>query len=218
MAAKKSRDVKKITEIENAKVTIEVEETEDKENVNTEVEGSIKPEPELREDIPLNEPQSDGFGFKKLILTILIIVPIGFLIFGGFLYFSKNFKFDQLRNEPEKKIVLPSSEPTPTKSEINKQAYEIEIQNGSGIAGEGARVSEILEKEGFKVGSVGNAPNSNYEETEITVNKEVPEDFVEALTEVLEERGAVAKEIEKFAEGEDGEVLIILGSDLNDTE
>ncbi len=239
MAIKKPKTFKKVTEIPSAKVTIEVEETEDKtplaeaaaveekENKSEEAEKEEtseevveETEAEEKEAIPVNIDGSDGggrFGFKKLILTILIVVPIGFLAFGGLLYFSKNFNTNALKKEPEKKLEIPESTPTPTEEPLDKEAFTIEVQNGSGIAGEGASVGEMLEKDGFKVGDVGNADNSNYEDTIITVNDEVPDSYIEALTKVLEKRGPVGK-VKKFATGEDGEVLVIVGSELGLSE
>lgn len=219
MASKKPKTITKVTEIPNASVKIEVEE---KEESDSEDVSKVTPEKESKERVaketenPDNtQVSSGGTSWKKIILIVLIVVPIGFLMFGGFLYFSNNFDLDNLSKKPEKSIKLPEITPTPTKVEVERQVYEIEVQNGSGIAGEGARVKEILEKEGFKVGAVGNADNSNYTETIITVSERVEDGFIEELTKVLEERGTVGK-IEKFAEGEDGEVLVVVGSDLKE--
>ena len=71
----------------------------------------------------------------------------------------------------------------------------------------------MLEEDGFKVGDIGNADKSSYTDTIITVNDDVPDSYIEALTKVLEKRGPVGK-VKKFATGEDGEVLVIVGSEL----
>jgi hypothetical protein len=225
MAFKKPKTFKKVTEIPSAKVTIEVEEktpevpklvdSNEEEKETNETEESTE-ETKEKEDIPVNIDESNSgsrFGFKKLLLTILIVVPIGFLAFGGFLYFSDNFDTGKLKKEPEKKLEIPQSSPTPTVEPLDKDAFTIEVQNGSGISGEGASVGEMLEEDGFKVGDIGNANNSNYENTVITVNDDVPDVYIEALTKVLEKRGPVGK-VKKFATGEDGEVLVIVGSEL----
>ncbi len=245
MAFKKPKRFKKITEIPSAKVTIEVEETEDstkpstvqnlaKQNLEEKAEETTKTEEveekeestketeakNKSEDIPVNIDEGGGggrFGFKKLLLTILIVVPIGFLAFGGFLYFSDNFDTSKLKKTPEKKLEIPEASPTPTEEPLDKEAYIIEVQNGSGIAGEGASVGEMLEKDGFKVGDIGNADKSSYTDTIITVNEDVPDSYIEALTKVLEKRGPVGK-VKKFALGEDGEVLVIAGSELGLSE
>ncbi|MBI2621610.1 MAG: LytR C-terminal domain-containing protein [Candidatus Levybacteria bacterium] len=215
MAEKKPKRIKKVTEIPEAKVTIEVEENEEKagdDKTTDQAPAEVKPE-ETADSLDEIE-SSGGISWKKILLIILVVVPVGFLMFGGFLFFSQNFNPSFLSDKPEKSIKLPQTSPTPTKVDVDRKAYEIEVQNGSGIAGEGARVKELLEGAGFVVSTVGNADNSNYTETIITVNSDVAEEFIEELTKVLEERGPVGK-IEKFATGEDGEVLVIVGSDLS---
>lgn len=223
MATKKEDTTKKVTEIDNAKVTIEVEEVAEKkepevtEETTTEASAQDPKEESKPEEVMSLDGDSSGFGWKKLILTILIIVPIGFLAFGGFLYFSKNMNLDLVKKQSEKKLVIPETPTaTPTPEEVDKEEFTIEVQNGSGIAGEGATVGELLEDEGFKVGDIGNADKSNYDETIITVSDEVSDEFIDELTKVLEERGKVG-DVEKFATGVDGEVLVIVGSDTTKT-
>ena len=214
--SKRPKTIKNITEIPNASVTIEVEEKDSAVEVNSpnQTANDSKLEENSKEVEEVNDSESSGgISWKKAFLIILVVVPVGFLMFGGFLYFSKNFNTDFLKKEPEKSIKLPEISSTPTEVEVDKAAYEIEVQNGSGIAGEGARVKEILDKAGFKIGAVGNADNSDYTETIITVNDKIEDEFIDELTKVLEERGSVG-EVEKFAEGEDGEVTVVVGNDL----
>src|SRR3990167_10593591 len=170
--SKRPKTIKNITEIPNASVTIEVEEKDSAVEVNSpnQTANDSKLEENSKEVEEVNDSESSGgISWKKAFLIILVVVPVGFLMFGGFLYFSKNFNTDFLKKEPEKSIKLPEISSTPTEVEVDKAAYEIEVQNGSGIAGEGARVKEILDKAGFKIGAVGNADNSDYTETIITV-------------------------------------------------
>ncbi len=217
MAEKKPKTIKKVTEIPNASVKIEVEETEDKENSTVEeTTEEVSAESISEENSPTNDDSesSDGLNWRKVILIILIVVPIGFLIFGGFLYFSKNLDINKIiKKAPEKSIELPETSPTPTKEQVNKEAYVIDVQNGSGIAGEGARVKATLDAAGFKTGTVGNADNSDYTDTIIKVSTKVTDGFIDELTKVLEERGAVGK-VEKIVVGQDGDVIVIIGSDV----
>src|SRR3972149_5195459 len=153
--AKKSKSVKKVTEIPNASVKIEVEEKEETpEEVVTDGQPSA-------EEINETEP-SGGISWKKVFLIILVVVPIGLLMFGGFLFFTNSFNTDFLGKEPEKTINLPETTPTPTEAEVDKEAYDIEVQNGSGIAGEAAAVQELLEEKGFTVSGIGNADSSDF--------------------------------------------------------
>lgn len=177
---------------------------------------SVKPveeEPKAEEVGAQSDEPKSGRNWTKIILVLSLIVNF---ILVGLLFFSQASKIGMFSGATL--TPTPSSEiansPTPTPEEVDLEAYEIEVQNGSGIAGEGARVKEILDKAGFKTGAVGNAQNSDYTDTIITVNDDVPDAYIEELTKVLEERGAVGK-VEKFATGEDGEVLVIVGSDLS---
>lgn len=236
MAEKKQKTIKKITEIPNASVTIEVEENANEEStteiIDTPVseESSESAKEELKETTPLPTPISEpevienfdsenGFGWKKVLVTILVILPIGFLMFGGFLYFSKNLDINKIMNKEDSKksIDVPITKPTPTKEKVDKQAYVIEVQNGSGIAGEGKNIKEKLETAGFQVSTVGNADNANYKDTIIKVSDKVSDGFIEELTKTLEERGSVGK-VEKLATGTDGDVIVIVGSDLKDVK
>ena len=224
-AAKKSKTVKKVTEIPNASVKIEVEEKEDTpEEVvtagetpeeETPEENAQEAETEAAEETSGTE-SSGGFGWKKVFFTILIVVPIGLLMFGGFLFFTNSFNTDFLNKEPEKTINLPETTPTPTEAEVNKDAYEIEVQNGSGIAGEAASVQELLEEEGFTVSGIGNADSADYTDSQILAGESVDEGFVEELKEALETRGPV--KVVDAPQDQTEEVIVIVGSELSEPD
>lgn len=238
MAESKSKTVKKVTKIPEASVTIEVEQTEDEAAKSETVEAENPDQTETTEEETPKEPEQSpegilppvnssldelgddsgsSFGWKKVFVFTGVAAIIGFLIVGGFLYFQKNYKFNLSKTtDSNKSIEIANPTAAPTKVPVDKEAYVIEIQNGSGIAGEGARVKETLEAAGFKVGLVGNADNSNYTDTIIKVNDEVTKGYIEALTKTLEERGSVG-DLGKITTGQDGQVIIILGSNVKDT-
>lgn len=168
---------------------------------------------------PITEDKKESGGSRKKIWILLTIVLLAFGVLGGLTIFSQSGvmqDFSMGKNSPSPTASIQiTNPPSPTPEKADLEAYEIEVQNGSGIAGEGAKIKATLEKAGFKVGEVGNADNSNYDETIITVGNEVEDAYIDELTKVLEERGPVGK-VEKFAEGEDGEVLVIIGSELNE--
>ena len=80
---KKSKTIKNVTEIPNASVKIEVEEKEEpaeKTPPDQTADNTSEGENSKQTD-EINDPEtSDGFGWKKLILTVLIVVPIGFFL------------------------------------------------------------------------------------------------------------------------------------------
>ncbi len=219
MAEKKPKRIKKITEIPEAKVTIEVEENEDSttESETAHVlseDNKPKEEQESTKDAEASDDGSNSPSFlswKKIFLMILVIVPIGFFVFGGFLFYSNNFNFDFFGKKPEKTLNLPKNTPTPTEAaEIDKEAYEIQVLNGSGIAGEAASVQTLLEDEGFKVSGIGNADSSDFTNTEISATEEVSEEFLDALKEALETRGPV--EVVEAPADQAEEVIVTVGS------
>ena len=223
MAEKKPGRIKKVTEIPEAKVTIEVEENED--SAKDEEKSQDLPEAgklqEEQENSGENEKtendssSSNTLSWKKVIFIIVFVVPVGLLMFGGFLFFSKDFNSDFLgRKAPEKSIKLPEKSPTPKEVQINKQAHEILVLNGSGIAGEAASVQELLEGEGFSVSSIGNADSSDYTTTEISATDDIDKEFLDELKEALETRGP-AKVVEA-PEDQTDDIIVIVGNLLAD--
>ena len=66
----------------------------------------------------------------------------------------------------------PTSAPTPIVTptpSVNKKELEIEILNGSGIAGVASTLKTFLEEKGYTVAGTGNAKNYEYAKTEIQV-------------------------------------------------
>jgi LCP family protein required for cell wall assembly len=67
-------------------------------------------------------------------------------------------------------LAPPVPEPSPDTmalAAIAPSTLRIDVENGSGIAGAGRRVAEVLKKDGFSVGEVGNAQRSDYVISEI---------------------------------------------------
>ena len=222
MADKKTRRIKRVTEIPEAKVTIEVEENEDsaeEREAHRVPSKDSKPQEEQESSGETEAAEDKGsssglLSWKKVFLIILIVVPIGFLMFGGFLFFSKDFNFDFIGKKPEKSIKLPQNSPTPTKMEVDREAHEILVLNGSGIPGEAASVQVLLEGEGFAVGSIGNAESSDYTTTEISATDDIDKEFLDELKEALETRGPT--EIVEAPADQAEEVIVTVGSLLAD--
>jgi hypothetical protein len=214
MAAQKSKTVKKITKIPEASVTIEVEEKEEdlKEEEKTEIaEEPVKEETETEVESDTTEDESlSSFSWKKVFLYTIIAAGLGFLILGGVFFLYKNANLNFLNQAEKKEIVLPSITPKPTAVKVDKEAYEIQVLNGSGIEGEAASVQELLEDEGFKVGAIGNADNSDYTKTQILATEDVENEYTDELQKALEKRGPV--EVEKAPSTQTEKVVVIVGN------
>lgn len=234
MAAKKdTKSKKQVTEIEDAKVKIEVEEIEENDKkddaeVEEEVEEVEESEETPEEDIEdVEEKKEDSyddwdeesggrFSWKKVFIFTLLAALIGTLVVGGFLFFNSGYKIsvEKVGQETEKNIEIPEVTPTPTEAPVSKEDYDITVLNGSGIEGEAATVQELLEDDGFVVVEIGNADSATYLDTQILAGDDVDEEYLDMLLEALEERGPT--EIEEAPVDQTEEVVVIVGSELTD--
>lgn len=137
--------------------------------------------PEVKTEIP-EEPVT-----KFNILWILVpgILVLGLLMGGIFAYLRGLNRLNNPTPTPTATPASASTTPTPTAKQIDLTKYSITVLNGSGIAGEAAKVKDILEKAGFKVASTANAKTYDYTKTEISTKSNVEEDFVKALVAAL---------------------------------
>lgn len=242
MAAKKSTKTKKVTEIPEAKVKIEVEEAkvddEKEEDVEEETESKVenKKVEEEKDSDDSNEAEGESkeskeketeepevenfedektwFTWTRVFLFIVIAAITGFVIVGGYLVFVEGYNFSIAKQQPkEKSIDVKETTPTPTPVSVDKSAYDIEVQNGSGIAGEAANVQGILEDAGFSVSDIGNADTSDYTKTQIVYVKKVNQDYLDELETTLKKRGPV--EMVKADNTQTQDVVVIVGSDTS---
>jgi hypothetical protein len=109
----------------------------------------------------------------------------------------------------------PTAEPTtiPTPEAPDFSEYTIMLENGSGTAGVAADLQETLEAADFTVSEIGNADNSNYEETVIQVKNGTNTTFLKALRTELEKTYTVAKDTEDLPESEEFDAVVIIGSE-----
>lgn len=146
-----------------------------------------------------------------MIWKIIGIVVIVAVLAGGGFYYYQNM---QTKQTAEETSITPTEEPspTPTSEEVNKAEFEIEIQNGSGIAGEAGRAQKLLEDAGFEVSSTGNADNYDYEDTVIQAGAEVSDAWIEELTKELENKYTVKGSVEELDKDAESDVIVIIGS------
>lgn len=144
--------------------------------------------------------------FGALIVTAFVI--------GLFIFKKSVTKSNEEKQRSSVPSPTPAEEspisPVPTQEEVDISAHTIEILNGSGIAGEAARVKTALEQEGFTVVSIGNADQSDYENTMIQTKKDSPQAFIGMLKSVLE-KTYVLDETEELSKQEESDVRVIIG-------
>jgi len=137
------------------------------------------------------------------------------LVVGGFFYYRSTQNQDS-----GVKVVEPSDteseEPTPTEEVTKRDAYKIEILNGSGIEGEAGRTQELLKSAEFNVIGTDNAKTYDYEETVIQAGDDVSEKWLDELKNELSKKYKLQSSVDKLDTETDAQVVVIVGSFDND--
>ncbi len=164
-----------------------------------------------RERIIVEPPNSGG---NKLWIWILVIILVIALGAGGWFFFGRNA--DGTANSDVTPTESPTEAPTPTEEEADLTAHEVQVLNGSGVAGEAGRLQEALEEAGFTVSGTGNADNSDYTETIIQAKADVNEGFLNALADELSKTYTLSDN-EELDEDSENDVVVIIGG-VEDSE
>lgn len=106
----------------------------------------------------------------------------------------------------------PMPTPTPTPEEVDLSAYKIKVENGSGIAGEAAKLQKALEDENFTVSDIGNADKSTYTKTVIQVKNGTNTQFLTKLKEALKKTYDVDDQTVTLPDSESVDAVVIIGS------
>lgn len=133
---------------------------------------------------------------KRIIISSLIVFVIILLGIGSMQFLGSQGQAPQVSPTPTPTVVaFPTDTPTPTQEAtptaalkvtptktaaksadqetgLNRSALSVSVQNGSGKAGAGSGASELLKTLGYKVVSVGNADNFEYEDVTISVRSD----------------------------------------------
>jgi hypothetical protein len=134
---------------------------------------------------------------------------------GSYLYYQSSQK--KLATPPANTLVqiTPTAvPPTPTPEDVEKDLYEIEVQNGSGVAGRAASVKTTLEDESYVVSKTGNADEDTYTKTIIYADSDANEKWLEELRTLLSKDYDVESQTEDINDVKtESDILIIIGKD-----
>jgi len=156
---------------------------------------------EKEELIPRKEQKSSFlpvvFG---IVLGLVISLGAMYLLVGRTINLQSNKNASQPETEKQTETTNTTqteevSPPTPTQPEtetptsenpktLNKSQVKIQLLNGNGIKGDALKVKTILEKDGWKVASYGNARSFNYQNT-LVYYKEEQEEAAKAVADIL---------------------------------
>jgi flagellar basal body-associated protein FliL len=157
-----------------------------------------------RERISVDNPNG---GPNKAMILLIIIVLLAAIGTGAYFFMSRN------NTDSANSDLTPTSSPTdiPTDAEVDLEAYEIQVLNGTETEGEAGKLRTTLEGIGFKVAGTGNADKSDYTETIIQAKSTVDEAFIGRLREDLEKSYPVSSNSEELEDDNENDVVVIIG-------
>ena len=100
--------------------------------------------------------------------------------------------------------------PTPEEETPDVSTYKVQVQNGSGIAGEAGKVKDFIEPIGFSAVDTGNADKNDYSQTQVKMKEGISDQVFELIKEVLADYEVVESD-EILAEDSEYDVVVIVG-------
>lgn len=136
----------------------------------------------------VGSPKKSGGAKTLLILGALILIGIlGFAIFKSATKKASSSTgatpIEGLTNDGNVSVSTPAPSSTPSTSD--RSGTSIEVQNGTGIAGEAAYLQTQLSGLGYSNVKTGNAPDQTGTTTEVTFANSVPQAVVDEITQKL---------------------------------
>jgi hypothetical protein len=115
-------------------------------------------------------------------------------------------------DEEESPTAVPtkSVNPVDQSTGLDRSTLSVEVQNGSGVTGAAAKGSDILKGFGYKVSSVGNADNENYESVTIQA-KSTKSNFLALLKKDLGFSYTVGSTSADLSSDSTADALVIIG-------
>ena len=156
---------------------------------------------EVKEETPVQENPGSGVSFPtvgaprrgngaKTLLIIGILILVGVL--GFVIYKSAGSNEETPEPTPFENLTSPT-EPTPSATTTaspkaaDKSKVTIEVQNGTGIAGEAAYLQTQLKNLGYTSVTAGNATSQSETATTVTFAKSLASEFVDEITKKLKD-------------------------------
>ena len=179
------------------------------------------------EAIPAFTPQRRQTNKRSAYLILVIIIVV--LLFLGYKAVSSS-KNSVSTPAPTPIVVVPTTTPTPAltpsvtptttptatinpvdkDSGLDRSQLSVTIQNGSGIAGVGAKASDVLKNLGYDVVGTGNADNFNYTNVTIQV-KAAKSDFLNLLKKDLGFNYTIGAATSDLPDSFSSDALVIIG-------
>ncbi|MCR4263097.1 MAG: LytR C-terminal domain-containing protein [Candidatus Roizmanbacteria bacterium] len=190
--------------------------------VTTPTDEATPPSGTETDDDVFGEESSGGSGMKYFLIFLAALI-IGALIVGGYFYYQSQTSSDESpeseQQEPTPETVQEATEGAgmteegtdegESQSDMDLSEYQVQILNGSGIAGQAGAVQELLEAGGFEQFETGNADSFDFTDTEVRMKEEVPADVFTSIMDSLEEYTVVEGDV--LDEDADYDIVITVG-------
>ncbi|MBI3576663.1 LytR C-terminal domain-containing protein [Candidatus Gottesmanbacteria bacterium] len=145
---------------------------------------------------------------RPLLVWSLVVIGIALLTGGTLLVAVKGFQGVSFMAKP---TPTPAPTPTPTPaSTVNRADIKVQVLNGGGVAGSGAKMKAFLEEKGYTVADVKNADAFSYETTQILV-KAGKEAYLALLKKDLEEKYTIGTAAATLAPDSPSDAQVTVG-------
>lgn len=168
-------------------------------------------------DINLSFGDSDEKNSRMFLLGLVGFVILGIVI-GLFLFGALKYPFAQTNKAELTKTesITPTSSPTPTvvaeitPSEELAKSATVQVLNGTGIAGQAAKASNIIKEIGFEDVKTGNADTQDAKNTTVVFSSKIPKGVQKKIITELEK--TFSKVVSKTSSGSaDFDIVITTG-------
>jgi len=185
------------------------------------------PTPEISFDQePETKQKPTGKSNKGLFVSLAITLVVGGALTGGILYSRSATNNQDIRSKAAEDsssdsgpagassdVESVTETPTPTPEQIDFTDYALQIQNGSGTAGQAGAVDEILQAEGFAEADTVNADSYDYQDTEVQLKEGTPKAVFNAIERALNSDYQVTTG-ETLDKDSDFDVVVIVGQKI----
>jgi hypothetical protein len=156
------------------------------------------------------EPEHKGNGMKVVLIFLTAIIVGGGAV-AGFLFFSHNKQASVPQVTVSPTQAISPTEPVASESAAMADIANLSVQilNGSGTAGEAARVRDFLQEAGFETFSLGNADSYEYTDTEVQLKEASPSAVFGKIKDALSTYTVVEKD--QLPATSDYDVVIFVG-------
>ena len=182
------------------------------------------------------QTQPQERGSRRFALLVLVVIILGVVVFFGVRFVGSRAK-KEVAPTPTPTLVqsvptetptppptggspTPKSSPTTTPkptanpvdpaSGLDRSDLSVEVKNGGGVAGAAGKVSDFLKNLGYKVVSVGNADNFDYQSVVVEV-KSAKSSFLSLLKKDLSTSYTIGSTSADLSATSSADALVIVG-------